>query len=126
MDMSDKALLMLKHMRKQILGQPAQDASVRGAALSIGVKPEGSEFDALVEELLRGGYIAVYPSPTLTAHGLYRLNELGISAAEEAARPGPLWEAPRGRRPTSSWEGPQDPKDVTQAMARDLTRIVGS
>jgi hypothetical protein len=67
--MSDKALGMLKHMRRQILGQLARDVAVRGAAISIGVKPEGREFDALVEELVRGGYIQRYPSPSLTAHG---------------------------------------------------------
>jgi hypothetical protein len=30
---------------------------------------------ALVEKLLRGGYIAACPRPTLTAHGLYRLTD---------------------------------------------------
>ena len=81
--MSDKALRMLKHMRRQILGQPAPYVAVRRAAISIGVDPGGSECDALVEELLRGGHLQRYPSPSLTAHGLYRLTALGISAADE-------------------------------------------
>ena len=51
--MSDKALRMLKHMRKQILRQPAPYVVVRGAAISIGVDPGGSECDGLVKELLR-------------------------------------------------------------------------
>ena len=51
--MSAKALGMLKHMRRQILGQPAPYVVVRGAAISIGVDPGGSECHALVEELLR-------------------------------------------------------------------------
>ena len=81
--MSDKALGMLKHMRKQIVGQPAPYVVVRGAALSIGVDPGGSECDGLVDELLQAGHLQRYPSPSLTAHGLYRLTALGISAADE-------------------------------------------
>ena len=81
--MSEKALAMLKHMRRQILGQPAPYVVVRGAAISVGVDPGGSECDALVDELLRGGHIRRYPSPSLTAHGLYRLTDRGIIAADE-------------------------------------------
>ena len=81
--MSEKALAMLRHMRRQIFGQPAPYVEVRGAAVSIGVEPGGSECDDLVDELLRGGHIRRYPSPSLTAHGLYRLTELGIAAADE-------------------------------------------
>ena len=83
--MSDKALGMLKHMRRQIFGQPAPYVEVRGAAVSIGVDPGGSESDGLVDELLQAGYIQTYPSPSLTAHGLYRLTNQGIAAAKEAA-----------------------------------------
>jgi hypothetical protein len=72
-------------MRKQILGQPARNVMVRGAAISMGVKPGGSECRVLVEELLRAGYLQRYPSPSLTAHGLYRLTDSGIVAADEAA-----------------------------------------
>jgi hypothetical protein len=60
---------------------------VRGAAISIGVNPAGSECDDLVDELLQAGYIRTYPSPSLTAHGLYRLTALGMSAADEADSP---------------------------------------
>jgi hypothetical protein len=85
--MSDKALRMLKHMRMQIRMQiPIQGtraASVWGAARSIGLKPEEGEFDALLKELLRGGYIQAYASPSLAAHGLYRLSDRGIVAADE-------------------------------------------
>jgi hypothetical protein len=87
---SDKALRMLKHMRRQIFGQPAPYVQVRRAAISTGVIPGGPECDGLVDELLRAGYIQSYPSPSLTAHGLYRLTNSGISAADEADRPGPL------------------------------------
>jgi hypothetical protein len=83
--MSDKAWGMLKHMRKQILGHPAPYVEVRGAALSIGVNPGGSECDGLVDELLEAGYIQSYPSPSLTAHGLYRLTDRGIAAAKDTA-----------------------------------------
>jgi hypothetical protein len=88
--MSDKALGMLKHMRRQIFGQPAPYVQVRAAAISTGVIPGGPECDGLVDELLRAGYIQSYPSPSLTAHGLYRLTNSGISAADEADSPGPL------------------------------------
>jgi hypothetical protein len=88
--MSDKALGMLKHMRKQILGQPAPYVMVHGAAISIGVKPGGSECHVLVDELLQAGYLQRYPSPSLTAHGLYRLTDSGVSAADEADSPTPL------------------------------------
>jgi hypothetical protein len=83
--MSEKALRMLKHMRRQIWGQVlgTRDASVHTAAFSIGVKSEGGEFDGLLEELLWGGYIEPYPSPSLAAHGLYRVTDRGIAAAEE-------------------------------------------
>ena len=83
--MSEKALGMLKHMRRQIFGQPAPYVVVRGAALSIGVDPAGSDCHGLVDELLEAGYIRSYPGPSLTAHGLYRLTEQGIAAAREAA-----------------------------------------
>jgi hypothetical protein len=58
---------------------------VRGAAISIGVDPGGSECHALVDELLQAGYIQSYPSPSLTPHGMYRLTDQGIAAAKEAA-----------------------------------------
>jgi hypothetical protein len=83
--MSEKALGMLRHMQKQILGHPAPYVVVRGAAISIGVDPSGSECDGLVDELLEAGYIQSYPSPSLTAHGLYRLTDQGIAATKEAA-----------------------------------------
>jgi hypothetical protein len=50
--MSDKALRMLKHMRRQIFGQPAPYVVVRGAAVSVGVNPGGSKCDGLVDELV--------------------------------------------------------------------------
>ena len=84
--MSEKALRMLKHMRVQIRVQGIQGtrvASVWGAARSIGLKLEEGEFDALLKELLRGGYIEPYPSPSLALNGLYRLTDRGIAAAEE-------------------------------------------
>jgi hypothetical protein len=81
--MNDRALSMLKHMRKQIFGQPAPYVEVRAAAISIGVNPGGSESDGLVDELLRAGYIRSYGSPSLTAHGLYRLTDRGMIAADE-------------------------------------------
>ena len=82
---SEKAWRMLKQMRMQILRHPARYVVVRGAAVSIGVNPGGSECDDLVDELLQAGYIQSYPSPSLTAHGLYRLTDRGIGAAKEAA-----------------------------------------
>ena len=93
--MSDKALGMLKHMRGQIFGRPAPYVEVRGAAVSIGVNPGGSECDHLVNELLQAGYIQIYPSPSLTAHGLYRMTDRGIAAAKEADSPTLLREGPR-------------------------------
>jgi hypothetical protein len=81
--MSEQALRMLKHMRMQIVGQPAPYVVVRRAAVSIGVNPGGSECDDLVDELLHAGYIRRYPSPSLTAHGLYRITDRGIAAALE-------------------------------------------
>jgi len=95
--MSDKALLVLKHMRMQIRMQirmqglyGTRAASVWRAARAIGVKLEEDEFDTLLKGLLRGGYIEPYPSPSLAAHGLYRLTNSGISAADEADSPTPL------------------------------------
>jgi hypothetical protein len=81
--MSEKALGMLKHMRRQIYGHPSPYVEVRGAAVSIGVNPGGSECDGLVNELLRAGYIQSYPSPSLTAHGMDRMTDRGIAAAQE-------------------------------------------
>jgi hypothetical protein len=88
--MSDKALGMLKHMRRQIVRRTERYVAVREAAISVGVDPGGSECDGLVEELLRGGHLQRYPSPSLTAHGLYRLTDRGMSAADEADSPTPL------------------------------------
>jgi len=72
-------------MRKQILGNPAPYVEVRAAAISVGLDPGGSECRALVDELLRAGHLQRYPSSSLTAHGLYRLTDSGIVAADEAA-----------------------------------------
>jgi len=80
--LSEKVWRMLKHMRMQILRHPAPYVEVRGAALSIGVDPGGSECDGLVDELLQAGYIQTYPTPSLTAHGLYRLTDRGTAAKE--------------------------------------------
>lgn len=88
--MSDKALGMLKHMRKQIVRQPAKNVEVRRAAISIGVDPGGSECDVLVDELLQAGHLHPYPSPSLTAHGVYRLTDRGIAATDEGEPP-PRW-----------------------------------
>ena len=92
---SDKALGILRHMRKQILGKPAPYVEVRAASISVGLDPGGSECRALVDELLRAGCIRPYPSPSLTAHGLYRLTDSGISAADEADSPTALRESLR-------------------------------
>src|ERR687890_616002 len=83
--MSEKPLLMLKHMCTQVRrpGGGTRDASAHAAAFSIGVKPEEGEFDDLLKELLRGGYIEPYPSPSLAVHGLYRVTDRGIAAAKE-------------------------------------------
>ena len=94
--MRDEALGMLRHMRKQSLGNPAPYVEVRSAAISIGVDPGGSECRALVDELLQAGYLQRYPSPSLTAHGLYRLTDSGIVAADETA----LKEVRRRMRPS--------------------------
>jgi hypothetical protein len=83
--MSEKVWGMLNHMRRQILSHPAPYVVVRGAAVSIGVDPSGSECDCLVDELVQAGYIQSYPSPSLTAHGLYRLTDRGIAASKETA-----------------------------------------
>jgi hypothetical protein len=91
---------MLRHMRKQVLGNPAPYVEVRAAAISIGVDPSSSECRALVDELLQTGYLKRYPSSSLTAHGLYRLTDLGIVAADEAA----LVEARRRRRSNEGQE----------------------
>ena len=85
--MSDKALRILKHMRQQIVRRSERYVAVREAAMSIGVDPGGSECASLVEELLRGGHLQRYPSPSLTAHGLYRLTDRGIAAADEGEPP---------------------------------------
>ena len=82
--MSDKAWRMLKHMQNQIFRHPAPYVVVQGAAVSIGVDPGGSECDGLVDELLQAGYIQTYPTPSLTAHGLYRLTDRGTAAAKGA------------------------------------------
>jgi hypothetical protein len=83
--MGDGALEMLRHMRKQIIGRGAPYVQVRSAAISVGLDPGGRECRALVDELLRDGYLQRYPSPSLTAHGLYRITGSGISAVDEAA-----------------------------------------
>ena len=81
--MGDDALVMLRHMRKQVLGNPAPYVEVRAAAISAGVDPGGNECCDLVAELLRAGYIQSYPSASLTAHGLYRLTDQGIADVGE-------------------------------------------
>jgi hypothetical protein len=79
------------HMRKQIIGRGAPYVQVRAAAINMGLNPDGSECRALVDELLRDGYLQRYPSPSLTANGLYRLADSGIAAADEARSSDPTW-----------------------------------
>jgi hypothetical protein len=89
--MSEKALRMLKHMRRQLRMQVlygTRAASVWRAARAIGVKLEEDEFDALLKGLLWGGYIEPYPSPSLAAHGLYRVTDRGIAEADQAESSG--------------------------------------
>jgi hypothetical protein len=47
-------------------------------------------FDVLLKELLQGGCIAPYPSPSLAVHGLYRLTDQGIAAGDDADSSTPL------------------------------------
>src|SRR5215211_2390430 len=61
--MNEKALGMLKHMQKQIFGHPAPYVEVRGAAVSIGVNPGGSECDDLVDETVAGRIHPNLPKP---------------------------------------------------------------
>ena len=78
-----------------------KDALVRGAALSIGVTPEeSSECDALVEELLQGGYLGAYPpSRPLAPTGSVPSHRPGHRRSRgELDSPGPLREAPPGSR----------------------------
>ncbi len=96
-------MLMLQHMRRQIVEQPGtRCVEVRRAAVSIGVDGGGGERDALVDELLRAGHLQRYPAPSLTAHGLYRLTDRGIAAAEKVDGSGPLREAPKDPRQPGS------------------------
>ena len=67
--MGDGALGMLMHMRKQVVGNPVPYVEVRAAAISVSVDPGGSKCRALVEELLRDGYIRRYPSLSLEQDG---------------------------------------------------------
>ena len=86
--MSEKALAMLQHMRRQIVGQSGtRCVEVRRAAVSIGVDGGGGESEALVDELLRAGHLQRYPAPSLAAHGLYRLTDRGIAAARRLMAP---------------------------------------
>jgi hypothetical protein len=101
-EMSEKAMLMLQHMRRQIVGKGTRCVEVHRAAGSIGVEVGGGERDALVDELLWAGHLQRYPAPSLAAHGLYRLTDRGIAAAEEADGSGPLWEVPRDPRQPGS------------------------
>ena len=81
--MSEKALGMLKHMRRQIFRHPAPYVEVRGAAISIGVNPAEANAIAWSMSCCGPDTSERYPSPSLTAHGLYRLTDRGIAAAEE-------------------------------------------
>jgi hypothetical protein len=88
--MSEKALAMLKHMRKQIFGQPARNVEVRGAAVSIGVDPIGSECEDLVDELLWARIHPTLPQPE--PHRARAVPNHGFGHIRS-----------RGRSPRSSW-----------------------
>ena len=68
--MSDKAQRMLKHMHRQLWMQTTRDASVWRAALSLGVKPEEGEFDALLTIFV--GLSTIVDKPTLHVPGSNR------------------------------------------------------
>jgi hypothetical protein len=67
--MSDKALRMLKHVRKQILGHPAPYVVVRGAAISIGVDPGGANAVAWSMNCCRPDASNPTPAPALPRTG---------------------------------------------------------
>jgi hypothetical protein len=75
------------HLKANYRATKPKEASVRAVALnSTGVDPREGECDDLVEELLlRVGYLEnLPPSPTLSAHGLYRLTDRGMGLTEES------------------------------------------
>ena len=129
--MSDKALRMLKHMRKQILRQPAPYVVVRGAAISIGVDPGGSECDGLVKELLRDGHLQRYPPAPALPRTV--CTDLPTWAYPQPTRDSPgslrqtLRRAYRGPGGASSYGGDgtmnEKREERTKEMAEELSRL---
>ena len=109
--MSQKALTMLIHMRKQIFGQPAPYVQVRGAALSIGVDPIGSECEELVDELILLTNIRAADPPRLPlANHVYHL----VSCKH----------SPRGGERAKALLGLHAPSDRAVVLLQDVVQVL--
>jgi len=84
----DKALHYLAALRDQVSSGAEQTG---GYALNVytgvttiehGIDPGSDEHDALLNDLVSGGYLAPHPQPIFKSQGVYRITLKGIAAVD--------------------------------------------
>jgi hypothetical protein len=84
----DKALHYLAALRDQVSSGAEQTG---GDALNVytgvttiehGIDPGSDEHDALLNDLVSGGYLAPHPQPIFKSQGVYRITLKGIAAVD--------------------------------------------
>ncbi len=86
--MDDKALHYLAALRDQVprgaehTGGDALNVYTGDTAIEHGIEPGSDEHDALLNDLVSGGYLAPHPRPIFRSQGVYRITLKGIAAGD--------------------------------------------
>ena len=86
--MDDRALHYLAALRDQVspgaeqTGGDALNVYTGVTAIEHGIEPGSDEHDALLKDLVSGGYLAPHPRPIFRSQGVYRITLKGIAAVD--------------------------------------------
>jgi hypothetical protein len=87
-DVDDRALHYLAALRDQVspgaehTGGDALNVYTGVTAIEHGIEPGSDEHDALLNDLVSGGYLAPHPRPIFRSQGVYRITLKGIDAVD--------------------------------------------
>jgi hypothetical protein len=83
-DVDEKTLQFLKLLREQVRGKNSREVYTGGAARDLGIEPGDPEYEILLTDLLRAGYVLPNADQNLTAQGAHQITDEGIAAADES------------------------------------------
>jgi hypothetical protein len=87
-DVDDRALHYLAALRDQVppgaeqRGGDALNVNTAVTALELGIESGAPEHDALLSELVRGGYLAPHPRTIFKSQGVYQITRKGIDIGD--------------------------------------------